>query len=199
MGKKYLDLIEPGCTYHVYNRAVGDDLLFNTENDYKFFLHLLKVNILPVAKILTYCLMPNHYHLVIRINDNLNEKDVKKVSQAFRKIGIQFVKSVNYKEGRKGTLFMRPFKRIKITNEFYLLQLILYIHLNPLGHNGRDLVMFSQYPWSSYADIINGKSELIDIELVISFFDDLENFQETHQLIFKKKLYSLSEDQEFGN
>ncbi len=52
--------------YHIYNRAVGDEKLFKTPDDYFYFLEKLKRYILPVAEVYVYCLLPNHFHLLIK-------------------------------------------------------------------------------------------------------------------------------------
>jgi putative transposase len=62
-------LLETGGIYHIYNHAVGWDNIFLEEENYRFFLRKLVSRISPFAEILAYCLMPNHFHLVIRIKD----------------------------------------------------------------------------------------------------------------------------------
>src|SRR5438045_1473966 len=62
-------LLEAGGVYHIYNHAVGSDNLFREEENYLFFLRKFESRILPVADILAYCLMPNHFHFVLRIRE----------------------------------------------------------------------------------------------------------------------------------
>jgi REP element-mobilizing transposase RayT len=199
MKKKNLDEIEDGMMYHVYNRAVGDELLFYRDEDYKYFLRLLEELVLPHANLLAYCLMPNHYHLLIEVKSGLNSLTHKILSNSFRKLGIRYVHSINQRIGRRGTLFMRPFKRIRIDNDYYLHQLITYIHLNPLSHHPINLPQLDKFPWNSYKEIINKNSKLVEIQRVIEIYDDLENFKYIHSLTVKKKLYFLSEEFEFRN
>ncbi len=80
--------------------------------------------------------------------------------------------------------FEKPFKRIRITNENYLLNLVLYIHLNPEHHNLAE--NFQDYKYSSYIDIIQDNTSLIAVKSVIDFFNDRINFIDTHVL---RKVY----------
>lgn len=57
----------PDATYHIYNHINGEGQLFKTEENYRYFLELYKRYIAPVAETFCYCLMPNHFHFLIRI------------------------------------------------------------------------------------------------------------------------------------
>src|SRR5438034_1385617 len=60
---------EPEGIYHIYNRAVGSDKLFIEDENYHFFLKKFSLRITVFADILAYCLMPNHFHFIIRIKE----------------------------------------------------------------------------------------------------------------------------------
>jgi len=79
---------------------------------------------------------------------------------------------------RTGTLFERPFHRIKIENEKYLRNLIFYIHNNPVHHGFADNI--NGYPWSSYQTIISTKGTKIKRKESIEVFDNLANFKAYH-------------------
>ena len=57
----------PGSTYHLFNHANGRENLFTEPKNYNFFLGRLSLHVLPVAHIYAYCLMPNHFHLLLKI------------------------------------------------------------------------------------------------------------------------------------
>jgi putative transposase len=57
----------PDGTYHVYNHANGKENLFSEQKNYSFFLNRLSQHLLPVSKLCAYCLMPNHFHLLVKI------------------------------------------------------------------------------------------------------------------------------------
>ena len=64
---------EQGHLYHVYNRGNNSQKVFFTIANYLFFLKKIKTNILPYADILAWCLMPNHFHLMIHVNEVATE------------------------------------------------------------------------------------------------------------------------------
>src|SRR5215212_8557631 len=68
MSKYHIPLL-PNQTYHVFNRAVGNERLFKTADNFRYFLAKMEQHILPVADIFTYSLIPNHFHLLIRIKE----------------------------------------------------------------------------------------------------------------------------------
>ena len=141
--------------YHLYNRGCDRDLIFFKESHYFLLLRLIKKNHQKFKiRIIAYCLMPNHYHLligspVIQSSEGLsgknhpNQTDVspklseglknpEPVSQFIRNTFNSYVQTVNPDMQRKGTLFESKCKSIWIDKEIYLLQLIRYIHLNPV-------------------------------------------------------------------
>ena len=67
-------ILKPEHYYHIYNHAVGNENLFDTEKDYIYFLVKFKKYIFPISELLTYCLMPNHFHLIIRLK---SETEIK--------------------------------------------------------------------------------------------------------------------------
>ena len=65
--KNKLELLIPGCTYHVYNRANGNEKLFLSNENYRYFFEKYMIYISPIANTFCYCLMPNHFHFLIKI------------------------------------------------------------------------------------------------------------------------------------
>lgn len=75
--------IIPGEFFHIYNRAVGNELVFHNDVGYDHWLFLVKQYLLPLCEIHAYCLLPNHYHLLVKINNDINPADFsKKMSDA---------------------------------------------------------------------------------------------------------------------
>ena len=64
-----IDYFEPGVVYHVFNRGNNKEDIFKEEKNYMYFLSLLQKYVMPVAEVYAYCLMKNHFHLVVRIKD----------------------------------------------------------------------------------------------------------------------------------
>jgi len=178
--------------YHIYNRANGSEKLFRSEENYHYFLQQLKKYITPIAGIYAYCLIPNHFHFVIKIKaeDELNIFFSEKLSKGFKPLesllSLQFghffnsyTQAFNKMHNRKGSLFSPNFKRKEITELEYLQQVILYVHLNPIKHQLTQ--NFELFSYSSYQSILSDKPTLLARESVIELFDELDNFIHVHQ------------------
>ena len=179
---KYTDILEQDYYYHLYNHAVGNDLLFYKEYNYNYFLDKFYEYLHPYIEFYAYCLLPNHFHFLVRVKDRHGMSDKSSelnLSEAFRRLFITYSKAINKQENRKGALFTRPFKRIKITEEKYLITLVYYIHLNPVHHNITD--HFENYKWSSYKAIISDTNTKLNKEVVLDWFEDKNNFIFVHK------------------
>ncbi|UJH89885.1 transposase [Antarcticibacterium sp. 1MA-6-2] len=130
-----------------------------------------------VAHVLAYCLLKNHFHLLIKTRDFKNEN---LISKAFSNLFNAYSKAINKAYGRRGSLFQDRFKRIIVKDEEYLRTLILYIHLNPMNHNFTD--DFASYNYSSFRPLLLNNYELLDVEGVIDLFGDTANFKNAHIL-----------------
>jgi putative transposase len=187
--------LEPGKYYHIYNHAVGTDLLFKSEPDYRNFLQKYTRYISPIASTLAYCLMPNHFHTCILINDleyistlqskyMTNELIAEGLYRSFSNFLNSYAQWYNNKYDRKGSLFMSNFKRKLIENDDSLRRLIFYIHNNPVESKFAECI--NDWKFSSYNYITTGiqqdgiqlrKSEIMRI------FNDQENFTFLHHVI----------------
>lgn len=157
--------------YHIYNRGNNGEDIFIEEQNYPYFLELLKKHIVPVAHILSYCLLKNHFHLLI----NTKKIENKKISQAFSNLFNAYAKAINKKYARHGSLFQRKFKRIRIDNEDYLRKLVVYINLNSVHHGFCE--DYSKYKHSSFRGLISGKPTLLERTYTIALFEDKENLK----------------------
>jgi REP element-mobilizing transposase RayT len=178
------DIFEYGYFYHIFHKGNNDENIFIEERNYAFFLQLLKKHVLPMADIYAYCLLKNHFHILVKIKDETNIFDAKlrkKVYLGFSHMLNSYTQSINKVYKRKGSLFCEHLKRIKVTDEQYLKELIVYIHLNPVKHGFSTSV---NYPHSSYNSIISKQKTEIKRDEVLSYFDDVENFIYWHD--FKK-------------
>jgi len=171
---KYEPLIED-TYYHIYNCGNNKEDIFIEEENYEYFLSLIKKHLLDVSDILSYCLLKNHFHLLIKTKINVGSKNI---SQQFSNLFNAYAKAINKKYNRTGSLFKDRFSRIKIINEDYLKSLIVYINTNPVHHNFTD--DFSTYKYSSYTSIISDKPTLLLRTFVIDLFEDKENFKYVH-------------------
>ena len=178
---KILTPIVPGGVYHVYNRGNNYEKVFFKERDYLFFLNRLKKYLLPVAEFYAYALLPNHYHFLLRVKEEVADGQF---SKQFSNFMSSYSMVINKREGRTGNLFHRPFKRLRVYNEEYLYRLLYYIHHNPESHDYCS--NFRKYKYSSYSPILTNRLNIIDRDVVISWFDDLEGLIEFHNLKFEE-------------
>jgi len=128
--------------YHVMNRGASRKNIFKTDQHRHFFLDALsEASTLFGAEIHAYCLMGNHYHLLIKTpRGNL--------SRIMRHVNGVYTQRYNRDTGCDGALFRGRYKAILVEGDEYLLQVSRYIHLNP--STARMSRAFQDYPWSSY-------------------------------------------------
>jgi REP element-mobilizing transposase RayT len=126
MSKRNIVFI-PGQYYHIYNRGANRGLIFRSQDNYDFLLRRIReYSIKTQATIVAYCLMPNHYHFLIR------QDSEKPVSEFIQALFNSYTKAFNKMYGRTGTLFEGPYKANAVEKYEYLLYLCRYIHRNPL-------------------------------------------------------------------
>lgn len=132
-----------GETHHIYNRGVNyGDIFFNRPNRL-FFLRRWRECCPPEkGEIIAYCLMPNHYHLLVAVHVDDFGPDV------MQPFGVSYTKAINNQQERVGPVFQGPFKNRPVTTDGDLVYLSRYIHLNPVtaGFVARpELWEFSSY------------------------------------------------------
>ncbi len=177
-----LESLEKGRYYHIYNRGINGCNIFENSGNYDYFTKLLTKYLSNQVTVFAYCLLSNHFHLVIKVD---NDSDI--VTQKFSNFFNAYAKAFNKQQDRTGSLFEKHFKRIKIQSEEYFRNLTIYVHNNPVKHGITD--DFKKYKYSSYGQIIDGTTSIINSKEVIDFFFDLENFKFVHQ--YKNDILSL--------
>ncbi|MCH8874392.1 transposase [candidate division KSB1 bacterium] len=116
-----------GCYYHILNRGNEKKTIFFERDNYLFFLRRLKQGSEKLGpEVLCYCLMPNHFHLI------LQEVSEKGISDLMLSLQTSYAKAINKRYNRVGHLFQGPFKNILVDKNEYLLHLSRYIHINPV-------------------------------------------------------------------
>ncbi len=180
-----------GNYYHIFNRGNNKCDIFIEEENYAYFLSLLVKYVLPVADILSYCLLKNHFHLLVRIRDI---DDDKIISKGFSNFFNAYAKAINKRYNRFGSLFQDRFKRVKIDSEEYLREVVVYINLNPVYHNFVETA--AGYVYSSYNALISDKATLLNRAEVLNLFANKANlvYHLNHKkVIFDHKIF-LEED-----
>jgi putative transposase len=185
------DSLLPGNFYHIYNHAVGGRNLFGEPDNYEYFLFLYDKHISPVADTYSWVLMPNHFHLLVRIKDDIatatdasnltgfqNLSGLKPPHQHFSNLFNAYTKALNKRLNCRGALFERPFKRKLINSRGYLKKAVLYIHDNPIHHGFCKHPL--EYPWSSYPTFLSHKRTKLNRDDVLEWFGDLPGFKNSH-------------------
>lgn len=180
--------------YHVYNRGVEKRTIFVDEQDYKVFLSYIKEILSPPDKnkqkitfslrgqsfegvkeplknysddisLIAFCLMPNHYHLLIQQNDR------KALEGFMRSLMTRYSMYFNKRHNRVGYLFQGRYKAVLIENENYLVYLSKYIHRNSLEYTNNLVEAYS-----SYSQYISTKPAIwVRPKVVLNFFSSENN------------------------
>ena len=154
----------PGHYYHIYNKAVADNLLFIEEKNYHFFLSKVKKYLSRTATILAYCLMPNHYHLVVQLKTS-------ELPESMHKLALSYAVSFNNTYQRKGHLFLGPYQRKRVNDLLYLLHLSRYIHLNPVA--AKLVSRAEEWEFSSYCEYIGKrKSDFVNPTTILDMIGE---------------------------
>lgn len=182
-------------TYHVFNRGVERRIFFTSKREYGRFIELLKYyrfshvpmrysdfHVLPgpaqekilqslidhgeqEVGILAYCLMPNHFHLVLR------QRQDRGVQRFLSNISNGYAKYFNVKHRRVGPLFQGAFKAVHIETDEQLLHVTRYVHLNPVSAFMLSENEIDAYPWSSLSEYMTKASNgYCNTEWVKEFF-----------------------------
>lgn len=131
-----------GAWYHVMNRGRRAERIYGSRQDYLQFIELLKESAeLWEVKISAYCLMANHYHLLIHTPKG-------NLSRCMRHINGVYTQRFNKSNGCDGSLFRGRFKSVLVDGDSYLLQLVRYIHRNPL--RAGVVNNLKEFSWSSH-------------------------------------------------
>lgn len=175
--------LEKGRYYHIYNRGNNKEHIFKTREDYYFFLGRYSHYLDRYLKTYAYCLMPNHFHFLVYVEEESGE-DGSNVSNQFRKLFISHARRINYRDKRSGCLLTRNFRRVKIDNHHQLKAVVKYIHYNPVKHGvSRNII---KYPYSSFGVFLNMQHQWIDKKEVLEWFDGYEQFLMEHHLVEKE-------------
>lgn len=180
-----------GNYYHIYNKGNNSENIFFDNDNYLHFLRLYSKYINPIADTFAWCLLKNHFHIILRIKeyneiieDDFQYSTVEKpkaieASKQFSHFFNAYTQYINKKHNRTGRLFQSRFKRKHIDSESYLKNLIFYVHNNPVHHGFcKDI---SNYRWSSYESIISNKKTNLKRLEVINLFGNISDFIEYHE------------------
>lgn len=180
--------------YHVFNRSIARLPIFIGKNDYERVLDLIRYyrfskpplrfshyKRLPIEKkvefeksfmldensmldILAYCIMPNHFHFLLK------PKKDNAVSDFMRNLQNSYSKYFNTKRERTGSLFQFMFRAVRMETDQQLLHVSRYIHLNPVTSYLIEVKGLETYEWSSFKDYVFDTSSFVNKEMVLGNF-----------------------------
>ena len=193
--------LKPGVYYHVFNRGNNRETIFREEGNYFYFLKLYAKYLGPVAETLAYCLLSNHFHFLVRLLTDEEQRhhvmaeqaaqgmetdlagwEPKSPSHQFSHFFNAYAKAFNKGFDRTGSLFEHPFGRIPVTSDSYLRNLVVYIHQNPRKHGYMD--DFRTWPFSSYRAILSNQPTRVSRDHVLGWFNNSrEQFVAHHDVM----------------
>jgi len=145
-------------------------------------------NSIKHVEILAFCLMPNHFHFLLRQTE---EKGISKFLSDFQN---SYTRYFNTKNERDGALFLDQFRAVLIESDEQLIHVSRYIHLNPTtSYFVKDFDSLLEYPWSSLSEYLNMKSVICEIDTIAGFFEQSgshRNFLED-QVEYQRELYKI--------
>ena len=185
----YRKKIFPNKFYHIFNHAVAKEHLFRTDKNYYYFLEKYFYYISSIADTYAYCLMPNHFHLLVKfktveeLSNILKVSDSSKsisykLSQQFKNFFTSYSSSYNIMFERKGTLFEPRFKRRIVNTKEYFINLFNYIHQNPISHGF--VKEKDDWKFSSYTSFYSEKNSLLKREDIYKLFNTKDEFDKIH-------------------
>lgn len=160
----------PDLVHHVIVRGIKRDKIFRDDDDRRDFLRRLH-NLLTETETTCYAwaLIPNHFHLLLRPCES-------PLSSFMRRLLTGYAVTFNKRHHRSGHLFQNRYKSIVCEEDVYLLELIRYVHLNPLRAGlVQDMAELDAYPWCGHAEVMgNRPSGGLDVESVLALFGPKE-------------------------
>ncbi|MBI4211280.1 MAG: transposase [Deltaproteobacteria bacterium] len=158
----------PGAVYHVMNRGNARQAIFRKKEHYELFLKCLaEVIHLWNVRIHAFSLMPNHYHLLL-------ETPLGNLSRVMRHLNHVYTQRFNRLVTRDGHLFRGRYKSILVEEDAYLVELLRYIHLNPVKANLVEQP--EKHMWTSHRSYLTGSgADIVTTSRLLSFFGKRKN------------------------
>ncbi|MHB0995232.1 MAG: transposase [Elusimicrobiales bacterium] len=155
----------PGQVYHVMGRGIERRRLFHAEEDYADFRARLALWLGRTgSKCLAWCLMPNHFHILLL-------RGPRALSEMMHHLLTGYAVGFNVRYHRAGHLFQNRYKAIICDNESYILELVPYIHLNPLRANlTADLAGLARYKWCGHGAAVGLTDGVLDQASLLEHF-----------------------------
>ena len=157
--------------YHIILRGSGKQIIFEEDEDRKLFLAtLVKLSREQDVKIIAWCLMSNHIHLLLQVGEH--------PGLFMKRLNTSYAKFFNEKYERVGHFFQDRFKSEVVEDEAYLTTVVRYIHQNPVKDGLCESC--AEYPWSSYYEYVT-RPKTCETAEVLDLFGGLRSFERAHK------------------
>lgn len=183
----FIQPIIEGKYFHIYNRGINGEDLFKERKNYFFFLEQYKFYCADVFETLAYCLLKNHFHLLVYVKENImvprrigDGLFRLKASTQLGHFFNPYAQSINKAFDRTGSLFESPFERKLVDDENYLMAMIHYCNLNAVHH--RFVKDIKDWEFSSYHSVVNGDNSIVAVEKIVARFGSVQAFEDSHRL-----------------
>lgn len=195
-------VISESGVYHVLFRGVNQQNIFEEKADYEKLKKTIRIVKEEMHfEIYAYCFMSNHVHIVLR------EKEIGDISLIMKRLLTKYARWYNIKYGRSGALIANRYKSVPVEVDEYFLQLIRYVHQNPIKAGIVDEI--GAYPYSSYVEYVNDAEladtaflfEMISKNEFVDYHKEVDNFEfrvtdskrktDEDVLMFLKKHYDI--------
>lgn len=181
-------LESPTDYYHIMMRGNNKEMIFARDDLKGYFLDCLieqyEEDLLDIA---AYCIMGNHVHIVAKA-------DFSNLSKAIKSINTKYAMRFNFQNDRVGHVFQGRYKSEIITNEVYLLNVIRYVHNNPV--KAKLVKEINTYKWSSYNEYIKTNSIVSSNQknFVLGCYENINNLVRFHKEIDNNEYLDISEE-----
>jgi putative transposase len=191
--------MELGGVYHLTDHAVDKNNVFTKPDNYFYFLSRYEHFVFHLVDTYAYCLMPNHFHVAIKVKtrntilelppellaryklskDSTDYEIRRRVSQQFSNLFNGYTQAFNKQEVRRGALFEGNFCRSKVNDADYFRSMILYIHGNAVHHGFCEHYM--EWAYSSIHPLLyDSEPTFLRRDILFDFFGGKEKFIEAH-------------------
>ncbi len=182
-------------TYHIYNRS--NETVFRTRDNYLFFIEKISKLVTPLCDIFAWCIMPNHFHLLVSVNEkgasNISEKHRPETTLLSKNLGTllsSYTLAINKKYNRRGYLFAHKTtaKQLNFAKQNYVANCFFYIHQNP--YTSGLVEKIEDWEYSSFRDYAGlRKGKLCNKELANKYVNFDENdFYEQSYIVLNEKI-----------
>lgn len=187
--ENYTEPFYPDSFYTVYNSGNNREKIFYSNRNFEYFLDNYYEYLFGFVETYSYSLVPDQFQILVKTPHKTDE-----ISNQFRKFFISYAKSINRQQNRRGSLFLKPFKKKLLADKHKLLKEFYYIHSNPVSK--KICSNYEIYKWSSFKSILSNTFTKIPRKDVLELFEDRKGFIQFHKNMFD---YNIEDIKIFEN